>query len=53
MAKLMRCECGSAPRGKSDDQVVGGAIRGHITTDHPSLLDTVSRENLLSWIQVE
>jgi hypothetical protein len=28
-------------------------IRGHMSTDHPALLDTVSREDLLGWIRVE
>ena len=41
--KLIRCECGFVARGDSDDQVVG-MIRGHMATDHPALLDTVSRE---------
>jgi predicted small metal-binding protein len=50
--KLIRCECGFVARGADDDQVVE-AIRGHITADHPVLLDTVSREDLLSWIQAE
>jgi predicted small metal-binding protein len=52
MAKLIRCECGFVARGDSDDQVVT-EIRGHMATDHPVLLDTVSREDLLSWIRVE
>jgi hypothetical protein len=39
-------------RGDSDDQVVG-VIRGHLATDHPALLNTVSRDDLLSWIQAE
>lgn len=52
MAKLIRCECGFVARGDGDDQVVG-AIRLHMATDHPVLLDTVSREDLLSWILVE
>jgi hypothetical protein len=39
-------------RGDSDDQVVG-AIRGHLATDHPAMLNTVSRDDLLSWIQAE
>lgn len=26
-------------------------IRGHMTSDHPALLETVSREDLVSWIQ--
>ncbi len=52
MAKLIRCECGFVARGESDDQVIG-AIRGHMATDHPALVDTVTLEDLLSWIQVE
>jgi predicted small metal-binding protein len=52
MAKLIRCECGFVARGDSDDQVVG-IIRGHLASDHPALLDTVSREDLVSWIQAE
>jgi len=52
MAKLIRCECGFVARGESDDQVVG-VIRGHMASDHPALLDTVSREDLLSWVQAE
>jgi predicted small metal-binding protein len=52
MARLIRCECGFIARGDSDDQVVG-EIRGHMATDHPALLNTVSRDDLLGWIQVE
>jgi hypothetical protein len=52
MAKLIRCECGFVARGESDDQVVG-VIRGHMASDHPALLATVSREDLLSWVQAE
>jgi predicted small metal-binding protein len=50
--KLIRCECGYVARGDSDDQVVE-RIRGHITSDHPALLKTVSQQDLLSWIQAE
>jgi predicted small metal-binding protein len=52
MAKLIRCECGFVARGDSDDQVVG-LIRGHLASDHPALLETVSRADLVSWIKVE
>jgi len=52
MAKLIRCECGFVARGDSDGQVIG-AIREHMATDHPALLDTVSQEDLLGWIRVE
>jgi predicted small metal-binding protein len=50
--KLIRCECGFVARGDTDDQVVG-TIRGHLSADHPGLLDSVSREDLISWIQAE
>ena len=52
MAKLIRCECGFVARGDSDDQVVG-AIRDHMATDHPALLESVSQEDLLGWIRFE
>ena len=50
--KLIQCECGFVARGDSDDQVVG-VIRGHLAADHPALLESVSREDLASWIQAE
>jgi predicted small metal-binding protein len=50
--KLIRCECGFIARGNTDDQVVG-SIRGHMSTDHPALLEAVTREDLVSWIQAE
>jgi predicted small metal-binding protein len=52
MAKLIRCECGFVARGNSDDQVID-VIRGHMASDHPALLGTVTQEDLLSWIQVD
>ena len=52
MARLIRCECGFIARGDSDNQVIG-VIRGHMATDHPALLDTVGRDDLIGWIQVE
>jgi hypothetical protein len=39
-------------RGDTDDQVIV-TIRGHMSTDHPALLEKVGREDLLGWIQVE
>jgi predicted small metal-binding protein len=50
--KMIRCECGFIARGNSDDQVVG-VISGHISADHPALLKTVTRDDLISWIQAE
>jgi predicted small metal-binding protein len=50
--KLIRCECGFIARGDSDDDVIA-AIREHMTSYHPNLVEAVSREDLLGWIQVE
>jgi predicted small metal-binding protein len=52
MTRLIRCECGFVARGDTDDEVVE-VIRAHMGTDHPALLKTVEREDLLGWIQLE
>ena len=52
MARLIRCECGFVARAETDDEVVDG-IREHMRTDHPDLLGSVERNDLLGWIQVE
>jgi predicted small metal-binding protein len=52
MAKLIRCECGFVARGETDDTVIE-QIRGHLASDHPSLLDSVSQDDLVSWIQAD
>jgi predicted small metal-binding protein len=52
MARIIRCECGFVARGTTEDEVIE-VIRGHMGTDHPALLESVSREDLLGWMQVE
>jgi len=52
MARIIRCECGYVARGDTDDDVIK-AIRDHMSTDHPALLETVGQEDLLGWIQLE
>jgi predicted small metal-binding protein len=52
MARIIRCECGYVARGETDDEVIT-TIRGHLASDHPALLDSVSREDLLGWVHVE
>jgi predicted small metal-binding protein len=52
MARIIQCECGFVARGDTDDEVID-TIRGHMRTDHPALLETVGREDLLGWIQVD
>jgi predicted small metal-binding protein len=50
MAKLIRCECGFIARGDTDDEVIE-VIRGHMRSDHPQLLDKVSHDDLVGWIE--
>ena len=50
--KVIRCECGYMARGDNDDQVVE-LIKGHLTTDHPAVLASVSKDDMLSWVQTE
>jgi len=52
MARLIKCECGFVARGATDNDVID-AIRDHMRSDHPALLTSVEREDLLGWIQVE
>jgi predicted small metal-binding protein len=50
MSKQITCECGFVARAESDDEVVE-QIQGHMRSDHPELLDKVSRDDLLGWIE--
>jgi predicted small metal-binding protein len=52
MARLINCECGYVARADSEDDVVE-LIREHMRSDHPALLETVTREDLVGWIQEE
>jgi predicted small metal-binding protein len=52
MAMLINCECGYVARGEDEDGVIE-AIRAHMRSDHPELLEQVSREDLEGWIQEE
>jgi predicted small metal-binding protein len=52
MARIIRCECGFVARGDSEAEVLE-TIQGHLRSDHPALLDSVSREDMIGWMQVE
>ncbi len=52
MAKIIRCECSYVARGDTDEEVID-TIRAHMASDHPALLESVGREDLLGWIEVE
>jgi len=50
MAKRITCECGYIARAENEDEVVE-KIRAHMRTDHPELLEKVSRTDLLGWVE--
>jgi predicted small metal-binding protein len=50
MAKQITCECGYVATGETEDEVIA-SIREHMRTDHPDLLDSVTRDDLLGWIE--
>ena len=50
MAKLIRCECGHVARGETDDEVLT-ELEDHMRQDHPDLVGTVSRDDMLAWIE--
>jgi predicted small metal-binding protein len=52
MAMFIKCECGYVARGQGEDQVIE-MIQAHMRQDHPDLLDSVTRDDLLGWIERE
>lgn len=52
MAMFIKCECGFVARGETEDAVIE-RIRDHMRKDHPAVLEKVSRDDLLGWIERE
>jgi predicted small metal-binding protein len=50
MAKLINCQCGRTIRGETEDEVIVQAEQ-HIRENHPDLVGSVTREQLLDWIE--
>jgi predicted small metal-binding protein len=51
MSRQIKCECGFVARGETDDEVVA-RIEDHIRSDHPELVETLSRDEIASWVEV-
>jgi predicted small metal-binding protein len=51
MSRQIKCECGFVARGEADDEVVD-QIEAHIRSDHPELVDTLTRDEIASWVEV-
>jgi predicted small metal-binding protein len=52
MAMFIKCECGFVARGEPEDAVIE-KIRDQMRKDHPDVLEKVSRDDLLGWIERE
>lgn len=50
MAKLINCQCGRTIRGDTEDEVIQQAEQ-HIKESHPDLMGSVTREQLIDWIE--
>ena len=47
MAKVINCQCGATLRGETDDEIVA-ASNNHVESEHPNLVGTLSREQILA-----
>ena len=50
MAKVINCECGYTVEGETDDELVSSAEE-HIQRDHPDMVGTISRVELLNMAE--
>jgi predicted small metal-binding protein len=51
MARQIKCECGYVARAETDEEVTELILR-HVRSDHPELVETETREEIASWIEV-
>jgi predicted small metal-binding protein len=50
MARIINCECGQTVRGETDEEVVANA-EAHVRQDHPELVGSITREDLLAMAE--
>jgi predicted small metal-binding protein len=51
MARQVTCECGYVARAETDQDVLD-EIRSHMRSDHPELVERISDEQILDWIEI-
>jgi predicted small metal-binding protein len=51
MTRQVKCECGYVARGDTEDDVLS-TIREHMRTDHPELVEKISDQQILDWVEV-
>ena len=52
MAMKVDCPCGATIRGESDDELVGN-VEQHVQDQHPDMVGSMSREQILGMAQTE
>jgi len=52
MTMKVDCPCGETIRGESDDELVGN-VEQHVQDEHPDLIGTMSRDQILGMAQAE
>jgi predicted small metal-binding protein len=52
MAQKVDCPCGATVRGESDDELVAN-VEQHVQDQHPDMVGTMSREQILGMAQAE
>ena len=52
MAQKVDCPCGQTVRGETDDELVSN-VEAHIQSDHPDMVSSMSREQILGMAQAE
>jgi predicted small metal-binding protein len=52
VAQKVDCPCGVTVRGDSDDELVTNVER-HVQEEHPDMVGTMSREQILGMAQAE
>jgi len=50
MARIINCECGQTVRGETDEEVVANA-EAHVRRDHPELVGSITRDDLLAMAE--
>jgi predicted small metal-binding protein len=50
MAKQVNCPCGETVRGETDDELVAN-VEAHVRDQHPDMVGTMSRDQILGMAQ--
>jgi uncharacterized protein DUF1059 len=51
MALIMTCECGEVLRAETDDELIA-AVERHVAAQHPDLVGTFSRDDIIAMAEM-